>query len=229
MVQVGAMQLSQFNNIMRFLALRPVQIKVRRQTYPRYWKSNQRMIEQPKSIGEQIRKHRLELHLIQADVAQKLGATAKLNAEDIDWNNRGISYARAKTGQPARVRFDEGVEKIFRSLPQTGPLFPYLRSVRAGDRATEFKQRCKGLGIEGVTLHSYRYSWAERAWECGYFERLAQEALGHGSKAVHRAYARGVNPEHLTIGEWKKRQSQANVVSVEFKEAARTAFATAMK
>jgi hypothetical protein len=39
-----------------------------------------------------------------------------------------------------------------------GPLFPYLQTVRAGDRATEFKQRCVGLGIKGIFLHSYRYS-----------------------------------------------------------------------
>ncbi|MEI6391035.1 MAG: hypothetical protein WCT12_08010, partial [Verrucomicrobiota bacterium] len=70
------------------------------------------------------------------------------------------------------------------------PLFPYLRSVRAGDRATEFKQRCIGLGIEGVSLHSYRYAWAERARKAGMPERFAQESLGHNSKAVHRAYAR---------------------------------------
>jgi integrase len=62
--------------------------------------------------------------------------------------------------------------------------------VRAGDRATEFSQRCQRLGISGVTLHSYRYAWAERAKMCGYPERFAQEALGHNSKAVHRAYAK---------------------------------------
>jgi len=62
--------------------------------------------------------------------------------------------------------------------------------VRSGDRATEFKQRCEGLGIGGVSLHSYRYAWAERAKSCGYPERFAQGALGHNSKAVHRAYAR---------------------------------------
>jgi len=144
------------------------------------------------------------------------GDIAHLNAEDIDWARRGISYSRAKTGQPARVRFDEAVEKILATLPSQGPLFPYLRTVRASDRATEFKQRCQGLGIEGITLHCYRYSWAERARECGYPERMAQEALGHGSKAVHRAYARAVNPEHLTIGEWKKRHAALNLVPVEF-------------
>jgi len=38
--------------------------------------------------------------------------------------------------------------------------------------------------------HSYRYAWAERAKTAGYPERFAQLALGHNSKAVHRAYAR---------------------------------------
>ena len=41
-----------------------------------------------------------------------------------------------------------------------------------------------------MTLHSYRYAWAERAKNCGYPERFAQQALGHASKAVHRAYAK---------------------------------------
>ncbi len=39
-------------------------------------------------------------------------------------------------------------------------------------------------------MHSYRYAWAERAKTAGYPERFAQLALGHNSKAVHRAYAR---------------------------------------
>ncbi len=47
--------------------------------------------------------------------------------------------------------------QVLGSLPSEGPLFPYLRTVRAGDRATEFKQRCQGLNIKGVTLHSYRW------------------------------------------------------------------------
>ncbi len=42
--------------------------------------------------------------------------------------------------------------------------------------------------LNRVTLHSYRYAWAERAKTAGYPERFAQEALGHNSKAVHRAY-----------------------------------------
>jgi hypothetical protein len=41
-----------------------------------------------------------------------------------------------------------------------------------------------------VSLHSYRYSWAERAKVAGIPQRWAQAALGHNSKAVHDAYAR---------------------------------------
>ena len=53
--------------------------------------------------------------------------------------------------------------------------------------ATEFRRACRRLKLSGITLHSYRYAWAERARSCGYPERFAQEALGHQSKAVHRA------------------------------------------
>jgi integrase len=42
-----------------------------------------------------------------------------------------------------------------------------------------------------VSLHSYRHAWAQRAKACGYPQRFAQEALGHGSRAVHEAYAKG--------------------------------------
>ena len=116
---------------------------------------------------------------------------ANLMAEDICWNTRTISFERFKNNQNSSPGIGSELEKILRSLPTTGFLFPNLAKVRESDRATEFKQRCTGLGILGVTLHSYRYSWAQRAKSAGYPERYAQAALGHGSKAVSRAYAKG--------------------------------------
>jgi integrase len=132
---------------------------------------------------------------------------AFLGAENIDRENRVISFARMKTGSVAIMRYDKDVEDILRWLPVFGPLFPYLRSVRASDRATEFKQRCKGLGIKGVTLHSYRHAWAERAKCAGYPERFAQEALGHNSKAVHRDYARNAKVESPSLGEYERQRN----------------------
>jgi integrase len=111
------------------------------------------------------------------------------------------------------VRFDDEVEEILRSRPRTGHLFPYLSGVREADRATEFRQRCKGLGIEGVTLHSYRYAWAERARVAGYPERFAQEALGHNSKAVHRAYARHAKVVVPSLAAYEKQAQTQKIVA----------------
>ena len=148
-------------------------------------------------------------------LAWHLGAAqsdlAFLAAENVDWENHVISYARKKTGSAAIMRMDEDVVEILRDLPGNGALFPYLRTVRAGDRATEFKQRCVGLKIKGVTLHSYRYAWAERAKKAGYPERFAQEALGHNSKAIHRAYARRAQVELPPLSEFERmRNHQTN-------------------
>ena len=106
----------------------------------------------------------------------------------MDWTNNTVSFVRKKTGVPVHLGGEE--LDLFKDLPGEGPLTPYLAVVRAGDRATEFASRCRQLNIKGVTLHSYRYAWAERAKTVGYPELFAQEALGHNSKPVHRAYGK---------------------------------------
>lgn len=115
---------------------------------------------------------------------------ACLRAEDVCRPRRLVSYHRVKTGTVARLHYGPQVGAVLDQLPPAGLLFPRLAVMHEKHRAKEFKRRCTGLGIQGITLHSYRYAWAERAKAAGYPERFAQEALGHNSKAVHRAYAR---------------------------------------
>ena len=150
------------------------------------------------------------------ELAWHLGASqtdiARLEAENIDWQARVIAYHRKKTKEVAILRFSDELERIFRSLPKTGPLFPRLRTLRAGDRSMEFKVRCKNLGITGVSLHCYRYAWAERAKQCGYPERYAQLALGHNSQAVHRAYARKAQVQLPPLEEYEKMNSGNKVI-----------------
>ena len=112
--------------------------------------------------------------------------------------------SRGTNLKPTLFRFSAEIEALLKRRPASGPLFPYLCTVRAGDRATEFKQRCDGLGISGVSLHSYRYAWAERALKCGFPERFAQQALGHNSKAVHRAYAKHAEVTAPSLADWEK-------------------------
>ncbi len=132
---------------------------------------------------------------------------ACLKAEYFDRKDKTLTYWRMKTGSRCQMRYGSEVEELLEELPQTGPLFPYLSGVREADRATEFKQRCDALGIKGVTLHSYRYAWAERAKAAGYPERYAQLALGHGSKAVARAYARKADVCLPSLQEFEEMQA----------------------
>ncbi len=142
--------------------------------------------------SEQNEERRLYYDLIWETGASQTDA-AELRAECLDWRSRQLSYQRKKTGTWAYLSIGRRLESILRRLPSTGLLFPGIAGSTVNARSAEFARRCRVAGIKGVSLHSYRYAWAERAKSCGYPERFAQQALGHGSKAVHRAYARGAD------------------------------------
>ena len=135
--------------------------------------------------------------------------------QTICYNRKKLANRQDAGVKPPLIRFGKEVAEILRSLPASGPLFPWLRTVRAADRATEFRQRCRGLGIEGVSLHSYRYAYAERARRAGYPLRFAEEALGHNSKAVHRAYARHAEIRVPCLEDWEQ-VMQAKTLVVDF-------------
>jgi integrase len=137
---------------------------------------------------------------------------ATLTTENFDRQNRVLSYARHKTGTKCQLHFCENLERLLDRLPQAGLLFPRLAKMHEKHRAQEFWQRCLVVGITGVTLHSYRYAWAERAKQCGYPERFAQEALGHNSKAVHRAYARMAQVTLPSLESFEKKAHRAKII-----------------
>lgn len=173
-------------------------------------------------IGRELNSERKAFYQLCWHLGGSQTDIACLDAEDVNWNDRTICYDRKKlenrqdTGiKPPLIRFGKEVADILGPLPTKGALFPYLRTVRAGDRATEFKQRCDGLKIKGISLHSYRYAWAERARRAGYPLRFAEEALGHNSKAVHRAYARKAEVCVPCLDDWEKTM-QEKMVNVDF-------------
>lgn len=124
------------------------------------------------------------------EVGASQSDAAALTAENIDWSTRTLTYFRMKTGERSQMAISKRLSIILNHLSTEGPLFPKLSQTGGNSRAADFRGLCKRLKIEGVSLHSYRYAWAERAKTCGYPERFAQAALGHNSQAVHRAYAK---------------------------------------
>lgn len=126
--------------------------------------------------------------LWETGAAQSDGAS--LRAENADWETRLLSYQRQKTDEWACLKLSTRLKALLRQLPAEGMLLPKVGRCTNSARSAEFCRRCRLPKIKGVSLHSFRYGWAERAVECAYPERYAQAALGHGSKAVHRAYAK---------------------------------------
>ncbi|MHC1767387.1 MAG: tyrosine-type recombinase/integrase [Verrucomicrobiia bacterium] len=200
--------------------LKPV---IPRREWPRVVYGKKRGItleEHQKIIERESNPERRDFYELCWELGGSQSDIADLHAEDVDWSDCTIGYGRRKLKDRSNLRvsnaiitFSEAVAAILRRRPQTGPLFPYLRTVRAGDRATEFHQRCAGLKIHGVTLHSYRYAWAERARACGFPLRFAQEALGHNSKAVHHAYASKAEVKVPSLETWEK-QMRDKIISL---------------
>jgi integrase len=119
---------------------------------------------------------------------------ANLTADNIDSTNGILVYRRKKLGpfsEPCRLTIGTKLRTLLQSFPSSGGLFPNIQKTSANHRSAEFRRRCRVTGITGVSLHSYRHTWAQRAKACGYPQRFAQEALGHNSCAVHEAYAKG--------------------------------------
>jgi hypothetical protein len=115
---------------------------------------------------------------------------ANLKAENIDWSRNRLGYRRQKTGEKCLLGIGPDFGEFLRQLPSEGLLFPQMAAKSSGHRAAEFNRRRKLLELEGVSLHSYRYSWAERAAVVGMPLRWAQAALGHSSRVIAQAYAR---------------------------------------
>ena len=66
------------------------------------------------------------------------------------------------------------MEAVLRRLPCEGLLFPKIGNTSNSARSAEFCRRCRTLRINGVSLHSYRYAWAERAKDCGYQKKTTE-------------------------------------------------------
>jgi integrase len=130
--------------------------------------------------------------LYETGAAQTDGAN--LTAGNADWRTGVLVYRRKKLGpfsEPARLTIGTKLRTLLRSLPRFGDLFPNIKRSSAAHRSAEFRRRCRVAGVSGVSLHSYRHAWAQRAKACGYPQRFAQEALRHSSRAIHEAYTNG--------------------------------------
>jgi integrase len=161
--------------------------------WPKYEKKPKRAItweEHQKIIQNEANAERKSYYELLWEIGSAQTDAANLTAANIEWVKRLLSFQRQKTGEPCFLEIGTRLEMLLKRLPSKGPLFPTVSKIRDAWRSAEFSRRCRLLKIKGVTLHSYRYAWAQRAKRLGMPERFAQGALGHGSVAVHREYGK---------------------------------------
>ena len=161
------------------------------------------------SASSALRKHRTPIYY---DLLWECGASqtdaAELEATNIDWENRLLIYRRKKLrssgAPPVRLVIGPRLKASCANRPGGAPVSKNPSNPRQSSRSG-FRRRCRILDLNGVSLHSYRYAWAERAKAAGYSERWAQAALGHNSRAVHEAYARGAEVNCPSLEEFEKK------------------------
>ena len=115
---------------------------------------------------------------------------ANLTRANVDMTKKVLHFVRQKTNEDCKIRIEGELAKLIKRLPKSGKLFPTIATWESKHRAAEFYRRTHDLGIEGVSLHSYRYAMAEKCVAVGMPMRYAQEMPGHPSKAVATAYAK---------------------------------------
>jgi hypothetical protein len=136
---------------------------------------------------------------------------ANFHRDGIDHSTRTFRYQRRKMkyrdGGKCSVSLDGAFSLLLERLPAEGWFFPRIRLERCGDRADHFRGLCRRLAIGGVTLHSYRYAWAERARWSEMPPRESMQHLGHKRWARHLFYAKNapINTLPLEYYEEKKR------------------------
>jgi transcriptional regulator with XRE-family HTH domain len=86
---------------------------VPRVPYPPHWKPGQRLSKSPQSLGDQIRKHRLELHWLQADLAKAVGVYV---VSVSNWE-RGASTPSRRLIKRIQVFLDYESKPVHESTP----------------------------------------------------------------------------------------------------------------
>jgi hypothetical protein len=113
---------------------------------------------------------------------------ANMKAENIKWGEGVLEYQRGKWQKPEEhapvrvaIQRDGQFEKLLKSLPRIGNLFPMLSRSITSNRASAMGRFAEGAGIPHLTPHGYRFAFAERARKGGMSAEDRMANLGHAN------------------------------------------------
>ncbi len=123
-INIVFMNLAHLKSIRRVLAVVPLHLKVPWTPYPPHWRSGQTVSNPPQSLGGQLKRQRLALHLFQADLAKRLGVSV-VSLSNLE---RGISQPSRRVGRRIRefLAQENGTAASERSAVDASRRIPFI-------------------------------------------------------------------------------------------------------
>ncbi len=118
-----------------------------------------------------------------------------LRKDELDAHNQCLRFGETKTGQQLRPIGRAAVTAL-RSVPGNEGstfIFPASRGEGTLTNVRLFKKACALAGLQGVSLHTLRHSFASVAHELGYSELTIAGLLGHRTHSVTSRYVHHVD------------------------------------
>jgi len=122
----------------------------------------------------------------------RVGEIFSLRWSHVDWERGILTVYAAKTGKVREVPLNADALQVLRAWGQNRRNEFVFYNPRTGkpfvDLKAGFRQACRKAGIEGVTWHTLRHTFASRLVNCGVDVVTVQELLGHSSLTVTMRY-----------------------------------------
>ncbi len=118
-----------------------------------------------------------------------------LRKDEFDPHNQCFRFGDTKTGKQLRP-IGRAAVAVLQSVPgdKKSPfIFPASRGDGPLTNVRVFEKACRLAGLQGVSLHSLRHSFASVAHELGYSELTIAGLLGHRTHSVTSRYVHHVD------------------------------------
>ena len=168
---------------------------------PDEYKSLGKALDDLESTGSN--KIALNAYRVLALTGCRRGEVFGLKKSEIDTHRQCLRLEDTKTGAQVRA-VGSGVMRILSPLVkdnETEFVFPATRGDQHLTDAKQFGAACKKAGLNGVSLHTLRHSFASVGLELEYSELTIAGLLGHRSHSVTSRYSHHVDQALITAAD----------------------------
>jgi len=141
-----------------------------------------------------FRRDMYDLVIVLLDTGARYSEAAGLPWESIDLKNKTIALYRSKVNNESILQMTARVHKVLtRRFANRKDNQKYIFESQSGTARRyapgAFVRACRRCGIEGITLHSLRHTFASRVVQAGLSLVEIQNLLGHASPITSLRYA----------------------------------------